>query len=114
MNDRNHSRGTARGAGATAAGLAAEPEEVTLTVEQLAAACRIEPGWVVERVRAGLIEIDAGDDPVQWRFADLQLSRVRCMVSMERTMDANPELAALVADLVDEVRRLRGRLQGRG
>ena len=89
-------------------------QEVRLTIHELAAACRIEPGWVIERVRAGLIEVGDPDRPEQWQFADLHLTRVRCMVTMERDMDANPEVAALVADLVAEVRQLRARLTGRG
>ena len=88
-------------------------QEVRLTVQELAMACRIEPGWVIERVRAGLIEVGDPGCPEQWQFADVHLARVRCMVSMERDMDANPEVAALVADLVAEVRQLRARLAGR-
>lgn len=88
--------------------------EVRLTIEELAIACRIEPAWVIERVRAGLIEVGDPARPEQWHFADAHLARVRCMVAMERDMDANPEVAALVADLVAEVRQLRARLTGRG
>lgn len=93
--------------------------EVLLSVEQLAAACAIEPEWVIERVRAGLIDgllqdDPADGDPARWRFHDAHLVRVRCMVSMERQMDANPELAALVADLIDEVQALRRELRGAG
>lgn len=92
---------------------AEQGQEVTLTIDELAAACRIEPTWVIERVRAGLIEIDNHGDPARWRFADLHLTRIRCMVSMERDMDANPELAALVADLIGELRELRAALASR-
>ena len=90
-----------------------EAQAVELTLAELALACRIDPDWIVARVSAGLIEIDTSGGPARWRFADLHLARVRCMISMERTMDANPELAALVADLIEEVRSLRARLGAR-
>lgn len=86
--------------------------EVQLTLAELAAAGGIQPAWVVERVRAGFISID-GSEPAHWRFTDLHLTRVRRMVSMERDMEANPELAALVADLIEEVHQLRSRLTDR-
>lgn len=90
-----------------------EAGEVLLSLEELAVAGGIRPGWIIERVQAGLITVEADAEPARWRFTDVHLTRVRCMVSMERDMDANPELAALVADLVEELHLLRGRLAGR-
>jgi len=89
-------------------------ESVVLTVSELARACHVTEAWIIERVDTGLIDVDTAGGPTRWRFVDTHLSRVRCMVSMERQMDANPELAALVADLVEQVRQLRGRLKGIG
>lgn len=90
-------------------------EGASLTLDQLARAASVEPTWVVERVRSGLLMSTTLDgDPVQWRFSTTELVRLRCMVSMERDMQANPELAALVADLLDEVRHLRRQLRAAG
>ncbi len=115
MSNREAQAGPPAGQNSDGASAAVWPaQEVRLTIHELAAACRIEPGWVIDRVRAGLIEVSDPADPDRWLFADLHLTRVRCMVSMERDMDANPEVAALVADLVAEVRELRARLTGRG
>jgi len=36
------------------------------------------------------------------------------LVAVERDFDANPELAALVADLIEEVERLKARLNAAG
>jgi chaperone modulatory protein CbpM len=36
------------------------------------------------------------------------------MRAIERDFDANPELAALVVDLIEEVGRLKGRLRAAG
>ena len=90
-----------------------------LTVEDLARVCAVEPHWVVERVEAGLLGLFADgpesrslpDASIQnrtvWRFASAQMLRARRLAALERDMDANPELAALVADLVEEVQYLR-------
>jgi chaperone modulatory protein CbpM len=64
---------------------------------------------VTERVRAGLIDVQAGP-LAAWRFDALVVRRVRSMRRIEHAFDAAPELAALVADLEDEVARLRRRL----
>jgi chaperone modulatory protein CbpM len=79
-----------------------------LTVEELACACRVSADWVVEHVEAGLLVADESQG--EWRFASTHLSRARRLVTIERRFDANQEVAALVADLIEEVERLRARL----
>lgn len=87
-------------------------EDTPLTVEELARACAVAPDWIVERVEAGyLASFGGGRRHAEWRFASAELVRTRRLVSLERDMDANPELAALVADLMEEVQRLRQRLR---
>ncbi len=81
-------------------------EEQALDVQELASACAVAPGWVVERVQAGLLTCSSLTVS-EMRFASGQLLRARRMVTTERSFDANPELAALVADLIEELERLR-------
>ncbi|MCQ9372674.1 chaperone modulator CbpM [Methyloversatilis sp. XJ19-13] len=82
-------------------------DDARLTLDELARACATEPGWIIERVEAGyLCRMDAGQ-PETWRFASAELVRARQLRAMERDFDANPELAALVVDLIEEVRLLR-------
>jgi chaperone modulatory protein CbpM len=88
-------------------------EEAALTVDELAALCAVPPRWVVERVEQGLIEV-CGSDAGAWRFDAVALRRVRTMRNIERIFDAPPELAALVADLSEEIARLRAALHGTG
>ena len=90
-------------------------EETWLTLEQAAAACRVEPGWLACHIEEGLIphaESIAGT----WRLSGACLLRARRMRELERNFDAGPELAALFADLLEERDELRARLQrtGRG
>jgi hypothetical protein len=45
-----------------------------------------------------------------WRFSGAALGRARRMYRIERDFDAVPELAALMADLLEEIDRMRVRL----
>ncbi len=84
-------------------------DDAWLTLDELCRATAQSPAWVVQRVDAGLLR--AGDgDPAGWRFDFTALRRVRRLACLERDFDAVPELAALVADLEEEIDRLRRRL----
>lgn len=85
-------------------------EESWLTLEQVAAACTVEPAWLLRHIEEGLFphaESVAG----VWRFSGRALLRARRMRQLERDFDAVPELAALVADLLEETDTLRERLR---
>lgn len=89
-------------------------DEVRLNLDELARACEVEPTWIVERIESGILCTDVAGDPACWTFASAELARVRQLLSIERDFDANPELAALVVDLIEEVRALRARLRAAG
>ncbi len=93
--------------------VAAVLDEAGLTLDEFARACAVEPDWVVTRVREGLLPT-AGTLGGEWRFGSVHLRRAREMARLERDFDAVPELAALVADLIDEVETLRGELRRAG
>lgn len=84
-------------------------DEVALELDELARAVQVEPDWVVRHVQAGVL----GDAAVL-RFRSSDLARARRLLELERHFDADEELAALVIDLADEVRRLRARLRALG
>lgn len=84
-------------------------EEEALTVEELARACAVSPDWIVEHVEAGLLARDSGTG--EMRFASAQLVRARRLAFAERGFECNQEVAALVADLIEEVDRLRRELR---
>jgi len=85
-------------------------ESEFLTLEQLCSVCALERDWLVVRVQEGLIPA-TGTTVTEWRFTTTTLSRVRRMREIERTYDAAPELAALVADMLEEMDALRARLR---
>lgn len=84
-------------------------DEVALEVDELARAVRVEPEWVVRHVQSGVL---GGQATLRFRSSDL--ARARRLLDLERHFDADEELAALVIDLADEVRRLRARLRAAG
>ena len=84
-----------------------------LTLDQLCSVCALERDWLVLRVREGLIPA-LGDSDTEWRFTTTTLSRVRRMHHIERSYDAAPELAALVADMLEEMDALRARVRRSG
>lgn len=89
-------------------------DEVTLDLDELAQACAVESVWIVERVEAGLLGVISHAQLSGWRFSSAELARARRLAALERDFDANPELAALVADLIEEVARLKARLRAAG
>lgn len=89
-------------------------DEVALDLNQLAWACQVEPGWVIRHVEAGVLGGEMSAEAASLRFRSGDLARARRLLELERHFDANDELAALVIDLADEVRRLRARLRALG
>lgn len=88
-------------------------EDAALTIDDVALACSVSTAWVVSRVEAGVIP-RSGSAPAEWRFGSRELLRARRIRAIERDFDAEPELAALVADMLDEIDMLRARLRKAG
>ncbi|WP_435520839.1 chaperone modulator CbpM [Caenimonas aquaedulcis] len=82
--------------------------DAAFTDEELARACGVQLTWVHEHVQAGVLSLDSGSG--QWRFASTTLVRARRIARLESDFDADPQLAALTADLIEEVAELRRRL----
>jgi chaperone modulatory protein CbpM len=80
-------------------------EDELITLEELTVVCAVTPEWVRERVEEGLLLAAP-----ELRFSAVAVRRVRRMHALERDFDAAPELAALMADLLEELDALRARL----
>ncbi len=89
-------------------------DDVWLDLDELCRAAGVSAPWVHEHVAEGYVAARAIGPRDAWRFDAAALRRVRCMAQVERDFDAVPELAALVADLQDELARLRARLRALG
>lgn len=85
-------------------------DDAVLSLDELCRATAAPPQWVRQRVEQGLL----APATVPWHFDAAALRRARLLWRLERDFDAVPELAALVADLEDEIARLRARLRRAG
>lgn len=89
-------------------------DDASLTIEELCAACAVEPVWVIHHIEEGLlapvnVEVQPGS-VTAWRFTSASLTRIRRLHALERDFDAVPELAALMVDLLEEVDTLRAQV----
>ena len=84
-------------------------EGAPLTLDDIVVSCTVSREWIIEHVRAGVLLEEPGPDPGRWAFTGRDLQRARSMAALERTFEANPELAGLVADLLEELDDLRNR-----
>lgn len=115
-------------------------EDALLSLDELCRAAAVSPQWVRERIADGLLTtaVPQADPPPApaaqpgqgrtvpqaasgpadaafiWRFDTVAVRRVQRMARVERDFEALPELAALVADLQDEIDSLRRQLRRRG
>ena len=89
-------------------------DETRLSLDELAVSCSVSRDWIIQHVQAGVLLAEPGADPSRWSFTGFDLLRARRLRSLERDFDANPELAGLVADLFDELERLRARQRREG
>jgi chaperone modulatory protein CbpM len=89
-------------------------DDAALSLQQLASACAVPPDWVHTRVEAGVLQPLQGGSVTEWRFASSTLVRARRIAQLEHTYDADPQLAALAADLMEEVAQLRRQLAALG
>lgn len=87
-------------------------EGAALSAEEFAHACGVALDWVQARVEAGVLQVDMASGA--WRFDSVTLVRARRIVQLETSFDADPQLAALTTDLIEEVARLRRRLLALG
>lgn len=88
-------------------------DDMALTLDEFARACGVEPQWVIARVEAELIS-SSEDEEAGWRFTSADLLRARRLAAAERMFETNPDAAAFVVDLIEEVHRLRGLLARSG
>jgi chaperone modulatory protein CbpM len=81
-----------------------------LTIDEIARACAVAPAWIVEHVEEGFIQCEVAlvvTSVDEWRFANTDLVRARKLVAFERDFDLNPDVAALIVDLLEEISALK-------
>ena len=88
-------------------------DDAGITLDQMVCLCAVSREWVLKRVEERLLPAASGAAD-GWRFSSRTVWRARRMHALERDFDADPELAALAADLMEELERMRMRLRAAG
>jgi len=81
-----------------------------LSLDDLCRACAVHAEWVIALVEEGILE-PSGPDPAQWRFSGTSLRRMKVALRLQQDLELNLAGVALALDLMDQIERLRGRLQ---
>ena len=80
-------------------------ETLSLTLHEVCDVCGIEEALVIEMVDEGVAEpLDPATTP--WQFSGVAVARLRTAFRLQRDLRINPAGAALVLDLLEEIRRL--------
>jgi chaperone modulatory protein CbpM len=82
---------------------------INLSLSDLCEVCSVSSEVVLRLVDEGLVE-PVGREPSEWRFSGRSVRRVVVAERLSRDLRLNPAGAALVLDLLDEVKQLRQRL----
>jgi len=85
-------------------------EATQLSLGELARACGLQVEVVMQMVEVGLLE-PRGRGPLRWRFPASAVTRARVAARLQRDLEINLAGAALVLDLLDEIRALRARVE---
>ncbi len=98
--------------------------EHALELEAFAAACGTDATFVCVLVDEGLLQpvglipaLQRTSQPVlqsDWRFGGEELARVRRICRLQRDFEASLQSVAVMLQLIDEIERLRARLQRAG
>ena len=88
-------------------------DDAKLNLDELVRSCQVTREWVIERVQCGLLldEDLVNTDPASWIFDSRSFMRVKRIIAVEKDFECTPELAGLVADLIEEIEFLRVRLK---
>jgi chaperone modulatory protein CbpM len=78
-----------------------------LTLTEVCSICGVHEALVIEMVEEGLVE------PVgqpEWIFSGVAVARIQTAIRLQQDLDINLSAVALTLDLLDEIHRLRRRL----
>jgi chaperone modulatory protein CbpM len=85
-------------------------QDAPVTIDELARFCEQQTEWVVTLVNQGVLPPAQGQYPEQWVFTSVSVTRARHVARLQRDFEVNLDAAALMVDLMEEVRHLRSRL----
>lgn len=84
--------------------------ESSLTLGELSRCCGVHAELIIEMVEEGMLD-PLERNPRCWRFPGPSLLRVNSALRLRRDLGVNLAGIALAFELMDEIKRLRSRLQ---
>ncbi len=84
--------------------------ETRLTLRQLCDACAVRAEYIVELVDEGFID-PSGVEKSHWCFSGVSMQRVQKAKRLQQDLGINLAGVALALELIDEIERLRARLE---
>ncbi len=84
-------------------------ERIVYTLGELGRASGLPSEALLTMVQVGILEPMEGSAGATWRFTGHSVTRLQAALRLQRDLGVNPEGAALVLDLLDELRDLRQR-----
>ncbi len=84
-------------------------EGEVLRLEEMARLCSVKTEWLQARIEQEVVHAVPRDGT--YYLSSATVIRVQQVAKIEQTYDADPQLAALVADLVEEVQHLRQQIK---
>jgi len=84
--------------------------ETRLTLRQLCDACAVRAEYIVELVDEGFID-PSGVEKSHWCFSGVSMQRVQKAKRLQQDLGINLAGVALAMELIDEIERLRARLE---
>lgn len=90
-------------------------DDSRFTLDELSTACSVRTEYIIEMINEGIVEpLEWHREQHCWIFTGRSLLRARKARRLQRDLGVNLAGAALVLELVDEINRLRERLQRAG
>lgn len=83
-----------------------------IPIEEIARICRLDVTWITTRIREDVLHATIRDG--RYYLSSATVWRARHIACIERQFDADPQLAALVADMSEEINSLRKQLKKSG
>lgn len=76
-----------------------------LAIDDVVRICCVNEQWLRERIELEVLQPIVRDN--RYYFTSATVVRIQQVIHIEKVYDADPQLAALVADLTEEVQTLR-------
>jgi chaperone modulatory protein CbpM len=87
-------------------------DQAPVTIHELAQRCEQQIEWVMTLVEHGVLPtLRQTEPPERWVFASAAVARARQVSRLQRDFEVNLDAAALMADLMQEVRALKRQLR---